>query len=124
MEEEAREGLGVEVRALLRHSLSAPREREQVVHPRLAKEEGDVGVSSVDRRQRTSAEGIYAAGDCADTFHLITGQPVHIALGTVANKQGRVAGVNLAGGYAAFPGVLGTAVSKVCANRTGPPTGK
>jgi NADPH-dependent 2,4-dienoyl-CoA reductase/sulfur reductase-like enzyme len=39
---------------------------------------------------------------------------VHIALGTVANKQGRVAGINMAGGYAAFPGVLGTAVTRVC----------
>ena len=47
---------------------------------------------------------------------------VHIALGTVANKQGRVAGINLGGGYATFPGVVGTAVTKVCATevaRTG-----
>jgi NADPH-dependent 2,4-dienoyl-CoA reductase/sulfur reductase-like enzyme len=41
-------------------------------------------------------------------------RPVHIALGTVANKQGTVAGVNLAGGDATFPGVVGTAVSKIC----------
>jgi NADPH-dependent 2,4-dienoyl-CoA reductase/sulfur reductase-like enzyme len=47
---------------------------------------------------------------------------VHIALGTVANKQGRVAGVNIGGGYATFPGVIGTAATKVCATevaRTG-----
>jgi NADPH-dependent 2,4-dienoyl-CoA reductase/sulfur reductase-like enzyme len=45
----------------------------------------------------------------------VSGRPVHVALGTVANKQGRVAGINLAGGYATFPGVVGTAITKVCA---------
>jgi NADPH-dependent 2,4-dienoyl-CoA reductase/sulfur reductase-like enzyme len=68
----------------------------------------------VDRRQRTSAEGVWAAGDCCESYHLVARAPVHIALGTVANKQGRVAGINIAGGYAAFPGALGTAVTKVC----------
>jgi NADPH-dependent 2,4-dienoyl-CoA reductase/sulfur reductase-like enzyme len=77
----------------------------------------DVGVKGavrVDRRQRTSAEGVWAAGDCCESYHLIARAPVHIALGTVANKQGRVAGINIGGGYAAFPGVLGTAVTRVC----------
>lgn len=69
---------------------------------------------SVDHRQRTSAEGVYAAGDCADAFHLVSQQKVHFPLGTVANKAGRVAGVNLGGGYASFPGVLGTAVTRIC----------
>jgi NADPH-dependent 2,4-dienoyl-CoA reductase/sulfur reductase-like enzyme len=36
-------------------------------------------------------------------------------LGTIANKQGRICGINLGGGYATFPGVVGTAVSKICA---------
>ena len=49
--------------------------------------------SQVDRRQRTSAEGVWAAGDCADSFHLVSQRRIHIALGTVANKQGRVAGI-------------------------------
>jgi NADPH-dependent 2,4-dienoyl-CoA reductase/sulfur reductase-like enzyme len=44
----------------------------------------------------------------------VSDRPVHVALGTVANKQARVAGTNLAGGYATFPGVVGTAVSKIC----------
>jgi NADPH-dependent 2,4-dienoyl-CoA reductase/sulfur reductase-like enzyme len=48
------------------------------------------------------------------TLHLVSGAPVAIALGTHANKQGRVAGINLGGGYATFPGVVGTAVSKIC----------
>ena len=77
-------------------------------------EAGANGAISVDRRQRTSAEGVYAAGDCADTFHLVGHQRVHIALGTVANKTGRVAGVNIGGGNAAFAGVVGTAVTRVC----------
>jgi NADPH-dependent 2,4-dienoyl-CoA reductase/sulfur reductase-like enzyme len=83
---------------------------------------GPRGSISVDRRQRTSADGVWAAGDCASSFHLVTGEPVHIALGTVANKQGRVAGVNIGGGYATFPGVVGTAITKICAleiSRTG-----
>jgi NADPH-dependent 2,4-dienoyl-CoA reductase/sulfur reductase-like enzyme len=73
------------------------------------------GAIVVDRRQRTSAEGVWAAGDCCESFHLVLERPVHIPLGTVANKQGRVAGINLGGGYATFPGVVGTAVSKLCA---------
>jgi NADPH-dependent 2,4-dienoyl-CoA reductase/sulfur reductase-like enzyme len=72
------------------------------------------GAIKVDRRQRTSCEGVWAAGDCAESFHLVTRQPTHIALGTVANRQGRVAGINIGGGYATFPGVVGTAISKVC----------
>jgi NADPH-dependent 2,4-dienoyl-CoA reductase/sulfur reductase-like enzyme len=42
-----------------------------------------------------------------------------VALGTVANRQARVAGINLGGGYATFPGVVGTAVSKLCATEVG-----
>ena len=75
---------------------------------------GVAGAVTVDQRQRTSAEGIYSAGDCADTFHLVSGQRTYLALGTVANRTGRVAGVNLGGGYATFPGVVGTAVTRVC----------
>ncbi len=67
-----------------------------------------------DRRQRTPVDGVWAAGDCAETFHRVAQQPVSIALGTIANKQGRIAGLNLGGTYAAFPGVLGTAITKVC----------
>ena len=72
------------------------------------------GALVVDRQQRTSAEGVWAAGDCCQSYHLITGRPLYWPLGTVANKQGRVAGINIAGGYATFPGVAGTAVTKIC----------
>jgi NADPH-dependent 2,4-dienoyl-CoA reductase/sulfur reductase-like enzyme len=73
----------------------------------------------VDRQQRTSAEGVWAAGDCCQSVHLVSGRPVYQALGTVANKQGRVAGINISGGYATFPGVLGTAVTRVCKTEIG-----
>ena len=72
------------------------------------------GAIRVNDRMQTGAPGIWAAGDCAESFHLVSRRPVHIALGTIANKQGRVAGINLGGGYATFPGVVGTAVSKIC----------
>jgi NADPH-dependent 2,4-dienoyl-CoA reductase/sulfur reductase-like enzyme len=67
-----------------------------------------------DRRQRTPTDGVWAAGDCGETFHRVSKQPVSLALGTIANKQGRIAGLNLGGSYGSFPGVLGTAVTKVC----------
>jgi NADPH-dependent 2,4-dienoyl-CoA reductase/sulfur reductase-like enzyme len=77
------------------------------------------GAIVVDRTQRTSAEGVYAAGDCCQSWHVVSGRPVHEPLGTVANKQGRVAGINLAGGYATFRGVAGTAVTRVCGTEVG-----
>lgn len=75
---------------------------------------GAKGAIPVNPRQQTGMANIWAAGDCAESFHLVARRPVHIALGTIANKQGTVAGTNLAGGYATFPGVVGTAVSKIC----------
>jgi len=75
---------------------------------------GPTGAVKVDRRMRTDTQGVWAAGDCAEKFHRISRRPVAIALGTHANKEGRVAGINIGGGYATFPGVLGTAVSKIC----------
>ncbi|MFJ5261979.1 FAD-dependent oxidoreductase [Streptomyces sp. NPDC088387] len=59
-------------------------------------------------------ENIWAGGDCVEVLDLISGQERHIPLGTHANKHGQVIGANVGGGYATFPGVVGTAVSKVC----------
>jgi NADPH-dependent 2,4-dienoyl-CoA reductase/sulfur reductase-like enzyme len=67
-----------------------------------------------DASMETSVEGIWAAGDCVEVLHRITGKHVAIALGTHANKQGRVVGVNATGGALTFPGVIGTAVTKIC----------
>jgi NADPH-dependent 2,4-dienoyl-CoA reductase/sulfur reductase-like enzyme len=76
---------------------------------------GPTGGVRTDRRMRVEGtDNIWAAGDCVESRHLLTGAPVNVPLGTHANKQGRVAGINLAGGYATFPGVIGTAVTKVC----------
>jgi NADPH-dependent 2,4-dienoyl-CoA reductase/sulfur reductase-like enzyme len=80
---------------------------------------GARGSLQVDRRQQTPLEGVWAAGDCAQSFHRVSESWVYIALGTVANRHGRVAGINLGGGYATFPGVVGTAVSKICATEVG-----
>ncbi|MFE1800503.1 MULTISPECIES: FAD-dependent oxidoreductase [unclassified Streptomyces] len=59
-------------------------------------------------------ENIWAGGDCVEVLDLVSGSERHIALGTHANKHGQVIGSNAGGGYATFPGVVGTAVSKVC----------
>ncbi len=80
---------------------------------------GARGALVVDRRQRTGQDGVWAAGDCCQSVHRVSGRPVYEPLGTVANKQGRVAGINLSGGYATFPGVLGTAVTRVCSLEVG-----
>jgi len=74
---------------------------------------GEKGAIVVDERMQTTVEGVWAAGDCVQSFHLISRKPMHIALATVANKQGRVAGINIGGGAAVFPGVIGTAISKI-----------
>ncbi len=73
---------------------------------------GETGAIWVNEKMETSVEGIYAAGDCAETTHLITGKKVWIPLGSTANKQGRVVGVNACGGSATFPGVMGTTIFK------------
>ncbi|MGY1811562.1 FAD-dependent oxidoreductase [Blastococcus sp. SYSU D00820] len=75
---------------------------------------GETGAIEVDRTQRSrSHPEVYAAGDCSQTFSRITGEPMHVALGTHANKQGRVAGSVIGGRPARFAGVLGTALTKV-----------
>lgn len=73
---------------------------------------GESGGVWVDDHQRTSVPGVYAAGDCVEATHRLSGRPVNIHLGTYANRQGRVAGINIGGGDVAFPGVLGTAISR------------
>jgi NADPH-dependent 2,4-dienoyl-CoA reductase/sulfur reductase-like enzyme len=56
---------------------------------------------------------VWAGGDCVEVLNLVSGQYQHVPLGTHANKHGRVIGHNVGGSYATFPGVVGTAVSKV-----------
>ena len=80
---------------------------------------GETGGIVTDSRMATSVDGIWAAGDCVEMTHRITGRPVAIALGTHANKQGRVVGINATGGSITFPGVIGTAVTKLCEHEVG-----
>jgi len=67
----------------------------------------------IDEYLQTSAPDVYAAGDCATHFHRIKNGPDYIPLGTTANKQGRIAGANMAGAQIPFAGILGTAIVKV-----------
>jgi len=73
---------------------------------------GETKAIRVNPKMETSVPGVYAIGDCAETTHMITQRPALPQLGTVAVRQGKVAGTNAAGGYNIFPGVLGSAVTK------------
>jgi NADPH-dependent 2,4-dienoyl-CoA reductase/sulfur reductase-like enzyme len=75
---------------------------------------GRTGALRVTDRMETNLSGVYAAGDCAETNHIVTGRPVWIPLGTTANKMGRVAGANAAGARERFPGVAGTCIVRIC----------
>ena len=72
------------------------------------------GALIVDRTQRTSLPDVFAAGDCAVCWHRVAREHYFLPLGTVANKCGRIAGANMAGGHEQFGGALGTAAIKVC----------
>lgn len=74
---------------------------------------GSFGAIRVDTRMETSEKDIYAAGDCIEQYHLVTGKPVYRPLGSTANKTGRIAGNNAAGGDLEFRGILGTGIFKV-----------
>ncbi|MFH8489637.1 FAD-dependent oxidoreductase [Streptomyces longisporoflavus] len=76
---------------------------------------GEYGGLLTDPAMRVRGhENIWAGGDCVEVLDLVSGRERHIALGTHANKHGQVIGSNVGGSYATFPGVVGTAVSKVC----------
>jgi CoA-dependent NAD(P)H sulfur oxidoreductase len=74
----------------------------------------DRGAILVNEKSETNVPGVYAAGDCATVRHLITGRDVYMPLGSTANKQGRVAGLQAAGVTGeAFPGIVGSQFVKV-----------
>jgi NADPH-dependent 2,4-dienoyl-CoA reductase/sulfur reductase-like enzyme len=76
---------------------------------------GDHGGIRTDVQMRVlGRDHIWAGGDCVEVLNLVSGQYQHVPLGTHANKHGRVIGHNIGGSYATFPGVVGTAVCKVC----------
>jgi len=73
-------------------------------------ETGRSGAIRTDDRMETNLRGVYAAGDCAEVNHIVTGRPTYIPLGTTANKCGRVAGANAAGRRERFAGIVGTGI--------------
>jgi NADPH-dependent 2,4-dienoyl-CoA reductase/sulfur reductase-like enzyme len=74
---------------------------------------GPTGAVAVNEYMRTNFPFIYAAGDCCECFHRISRKPVHAPLGDIANKQGRIAGANIGGQNALFPGIVGSLCFKV-----------
>ncbi|MBI5485816.1 MAG: FAD-dependent oxidoreductase [Deltaproteobacteria bacterium] len=74
---------------------------------------GASGAVAVDDRQRTNVPHVFAAGDCAEATHRVSGLPVWVPLGTTANKQGKVAGANAAGADERFAGIVGSAAFKL-----------
>jgi NADPH-dependent 2,4-dienoyl-CoA reductase/sulfur reductase-like enzyme len=74
---------------------------------------GQNGAIQVNRRMETSVPGIFAAGDCVETWHRLLHRRHYIPLGTTAHKQGRVAGENAVDGNSEYAGSLGTQVVKI-----------
>jgi NADPH-dependent 2,4-dienoyl-CoA reductase/sulfur reductase-like enzyme len=74
---------------------------------------GKTGAIKTDFTQMTNLANVYAAGDCCEVFNLVSQDWNHTPLGDIANKQGRVAGENAAGGKATFKGVVGSAAFRV-----------
>ncbi|MBI4777023.1 MAG: FAD-dependent oxidoreductase [Deltaproteobacteria bacterium] len=67
----------------------------------------------VNSRMETSDPDIYAGGDCIEVKHLLTGKRFHLPSGSLANRQGRIIGTNVAGGNATFEGVVGSFIVKL-----------
>lgn len=71
---------------------------------------GETGAIKVNSRMQTNIPDIYACGDCAEKFHMVSRTPAWVPLGSTANKEGRVAAVNVCGGVEDFEGISGSAV--------------
>jgi NADH oxidase (H2O2-forming) len=74
---------------------------------------GETKAIRTGARMETSVEGVYAAGDCTETYSIVTQRPTLPQLGTVAVRTGKIAGINAAGGYSVFTGALGSAISRL-----------
>jgi NADPH-dependent 2,4-dienoyl-CoA reductase/sulfur reductase-like enzyme/rhodanese-related sulfurtransferase/anti-sigma regulatory factor (Ser/Thr protein kinase) len=74
---------------------------------------GTTGAIKTNSRMQTSDEDIYAAGDCVECVNLITGRPCWVPLGSTANRQGRVAAINICGGDDHFAPIAGTTACRV-----------
>ena len=76
-------------------------------------EVGETGAIKVNEKLKTNVPDVFAAGDCAESTDLLTNKDVWVPLGSTANKQGRTAGENAAGGEAKHYGILKTGITKV-----------
>ncbi|UCD96266.1 MAG: FAD-dependent oxidoreductase [Candidatus Bathyarchaeota archaeon] len=76
-------------------------------------ETGSTRTIKTNAQMETNVKDIFTAGDCAESTNIITKKPACPQLGTVAVRHGKVAGVNAAGGYSLFTGVLGSAVTQL-----------
>ncbi len=74
---------------------------------------GESGAVKVNERMQTNFPHVYSAGDCCESFHLISKRPIHFPFGDVARKQGRVVGSNIGGKAARFHGIVGSSCFKV-----------
>jgi NADPH-dependent 2,4-dienoyl-CoA reductase/sulfur reductase-like enzyme len=74
---------------------------------------GRTGAIRTTETLETNLHGVYAAGDCAETTHVVSGRPIWLPLGTTANKMGRIAGANVTGRRERFPGIAGTSLVRV-----------
>ena len=74
---------------------------------------GESGAISVNKKLQTSIPDIYAVGDVAESYSLITGKPIYRPLGSTANKMGRTVGDILTGGTLEHRGILGTGIVRV-----------
>ncbi|MCP5112134.1 MAG: FAD-dependent oxidoreductase, partial [bacterium] len=74
---------------------------------------GRTGAIRVSETMETNLTGVFAAGDCAEAMHLVTGRPSYVPLGTTANRMGRVAGACAAGARERFRGITGTSIVRV-----------
>ena len=104
--------VGEEIEADLVVMAAGVRPRTDLVRG-LGVELGVTRAIRVNPRMETSVSGIFAAGDCVESQSSITGLPCLYQLGTNAVRQGTTAGINAAGGYAANPRVICSAVTKI-----------
>jgi NADPH-dependent 2,4-dienoyl-CoA reductase/sulfur reductase-like enzyme len=76
-------------------------------------ETGMTGAIKVDCKMKTNIDNIYACGDCAEQFNILTGKASYRPLGSTANKTGVTAGNSITGGSDEFKGILGTGIFKI-----------
>ncbi len=74
---------------------------------------GTTGAIAVNKKMQTNVPDVYAVGDVAESFSVITGKPIYRPLGSTANKMGRIAGDVITGGNLEHRGVLGTGIFRL-----------